>query len=88
MNVYVYYDVPLATCGEASATIRTMQATLTGHARRIALLRRPDAKPAAQTWMEVYEDVSADFEARLAEAVIAHPLATTARHIERFVPVD
>lgn len=88
MNVYVYYDVPLAEIDAASRTVRAMQATLAGHASRCALLRRPDAKPAAQTWMEVYEDVSDDFDARLDEAVRAYPLPTTARHTERFVSVD
>ena len=92
MNLYVYYDVPLATCADVASTIRAMQATLTDHAQRVALLRRPEQKaalqPAVQTWMEIYEDVADGFDERLARAVADHPVTTGPRHVERFVPVD
>ena len=88
MNVYVYYDVPLAACADTAAKIRGMQATLTDHAHRIALLRRPEQKPASQTWMEIYEGVSDDFEARLVRAVADHAVDPGPRHVERFVPID
>lgn len=87
MNVYVYYDVPLARCAETGPRVRAMQATLKAHAHGIALLRRPESKPSSQTWMEVYEDVSPDFEGLLAQAAAAAALAGP-RHVERFVPVD
>ncbi len=88
MNVYVYYDVPPASTEVTAQRVRAMQATLGDMATRIDLLRRPEAKPDAQTWMEVYEDVTTDFEQRLVEAVAAHGLAALCgpRHIERFVP--
>lgn len=90
MNVYVYYDVPLAGCTQAAPRVRAMQATLRHHASRIALFRRPQGKPASQTWMEVYEDVPIDFEAVLARAVTQAGLESVAgpRHVERFVPID
>ena len=90
MNVYVYYDVPLARCMEMAPRVRTMQATLGGHASRTALLRRPETQPAGQTWMEIYENVPADFESLLAQAVTGAGLQPLigARHVERFVPID
>ena len=44
----------------------------------------------AQTWMEAYEDVPSDFEARLDTAIAAHGLGdcTGFRHVERFVEIE
>ena len=90
MNVYVYYDVPLASHGAIATRVRSMQSELRDCAERIDLLRRPAAKPDAQTWMEVYEHVTPDFDARLAAAVANHHLAkaTGPRHVEHFIAVD
>ncbi len=90
MNVYVYYDVPLAACGAVATQVRSMQSELRACAARIELLRRPDAKADAQTWMEVYERVTPDFSGRLAAAVAKHELvsATGPRHVEHFIAVD
>lgn len=90
MNVYVYYDVPLAACAQTAPEVRAMQATLRNHADRIGLFRRPEVKPASQTWMEIYEDVSPDFESRLLQALSRAGFAsvTGPRHVECFVPVD
>ncbi len=90
MNVYVYYDVPLAGTKATAARVRAMQATMTDVATRSGLLRRPEIKADAQTWMEIYENVAPDFEARLGDAVAAHGLAAMSgpRHVERFIPLD
>ena len=90
MNVYVYYDVPLAARGAIAIRVRSMQAELRDHAARIDLLQRPEANATARTWMEVYQDVTPDFDARLAAAVARHALATVTgpRHVEHFVAVD
>ena len=86
--MYVYYDVPLADCASTAVEVRAMQASLIDHAQRVALMRRPKSKAATQTWMEIYEDVADDFDARLAQAVSHQALVTGPRHVERFVPVD
>ncbi len=90
MNVYVYYDVPLAERVALVTRVRSMQSELRDCAARIDLLRRPEAKADAQTWMEVYEDVASDFAARLAAAVAKHDLAavTGPRHVEHFIAVE
>ncbi len=90
MNVYVYYDVPLAAIEGVSARVRAMQSAMTGTATRTGLLRRPEAKADAQTWMEIYEDVATDFDTRLRDAVEVHGLAALCgpRHVERFIPLD
>jgi len=89
-SYYVYYR-SRRPAREISAVVGEMQAALareTGIAGR--LMRRAD-DPA--TWMEVYEAVpdTADFEQRLAAAVVRFAAdrlldADARRHVERFVP--
>ena len=84
----MYYEVARADGPSLVPRIRAMQAKLAGDARLARLARRTDAAAAGttETWMEVYEGVSADFESRLAALVDAHGLAgsTGVRHVERF----
>lgn len=90
MNLYVYYEVASADASSIVDAVRTMQATLGLVAADVRLLRRADTRGDRQTWMETYEDVSDDFEGRLAASVDAHGLSerTGARHVERFDVID
>ena len=90
MNLYIYYDVAAADAALIAGMVRTMQTTLGLPPPDVQLLRRADTAGDRQTWMEIYTNVSDDFEARLAATVDARGLAnrTGARHIERFVAID
>jgi len=89
-SYYIYYRSGRPE-RELTAVVGEMQAALareTGVAGR--LMRRAD-DPA--TWMEVYESVpdAAEFEQRLAAAVVRFAVerlldADARRHVERFVP--
>jgi hypothetical protein len=86
MHLYVYYDVSRDAADRARACVRTLHDEL--RAQRPRLMRRADATAAgAETWMEIYEDVDAAFEASLAAAVARIGLGawTGPRHCERFV---
>ncbi len=89
MHLYIYYDVPHAGLGRTSERVRAMQRALGSDATAMRLLRRADSGTASETWMEIYEDVTPGFEARLAAAAEAHELALVAgpRHVERFVDI-
>lgn len=69
-SIYVYYRVSLSHAASLREAALAMQAAL---ACRLgvaaALKRRPEDKNGIQTWMEVYEEVPAGFEAELAKAV-------------------
>jgi hypothetical protein len=84
VHLYIYYDVRLDAAEAVLGRIRAMQSELRVPSAR--LMRRPEARAGAQTWMESYDDVDADFEARLSAAVERHGIAalTGPRHIERF----
>jgi hypothetical protein len=85
MHLYVYYDVSRDAADQARTCVRTLHDELLP--RRPRLMRRADEGAAgAETWMEVYEDVDAAFEASLAAAVarIGLDAWTGPRHCERF----
>lgn len=87
MDLYVYYDVPLPDVATLHRQVVAMQAGLEPRPARVRLLKRAQTSPHAETWMEVYEGVDADFERALDDAAARHGLAdrTGQRHVERFV---
>lgn len=92
LHLYVYYKVRPADRSRLGALVRRMQALLSERtSARGVLLRRTDNGDDAETWMEVYENVEPDFEARLDDAVAKAGLAESIagpRHVERFVDFD
>jgi hypothetical protein len=86
MHLYVYYTVALEHVAETHARVVAMQADLGLEAHEMHLLKRDDRGDETETWMEIYDDVSIDFEARLTVIVERHGLATLQgpRHVERF----
>ena len=89
-HLYVYYKVRTADRVLLAAQVRRIQALL-GDGTGGALRRRVDNDDDTETWMEVYENVGPDFEARLDDAVAKARLAewiAGPRHVERFFDFD
>ena len=88
MNLYVYYQVPHAARDEISRLVRAVQRQLSDEAGITGrLMQRVDAPGPRETWMEIYEDVAADFEALLQATIEARgieALLCSPRHVERF----
>lgn len=91
MDLYIYYRVQPAHAAALQPMLAAMQQQLSRtYGVAAALKRRPEEKDGRQTWMEVYQDVPADFDAVLAEAVArsgALALIDGPRHTEIFVDV-
>ncbi len=92
MDIYIYYRVDVAKAARLRAQVVAMQAQLAAQCSiNTALKCRADQDPvagAAQTWMEIYQDVPAAFLSVLQNAVErAGILQNTAgeRHVETFV---
>lgn len=86
-DLYIYYQVAEHDATVLAGRVRAMQAAL----GRGQLKRRPGSSDGRQTWMEVYGAVGADFQQRLAAAVLAAALpALTAgeRHTEVFTELE
>lgn len=92
MHLYVYYDVPHAEAKDVRKGVLAMQKRLAEECGcRGRLLRRMDQGKPYQTWMEIYEQVDAAFEAQLESACYASGLRDRLagpRHIERFTDFD
>ena len=92
MDLYIYYKVDPASAAELASRVASMQAALAAsHNADAAIKRRPGEQNGLQTWMEVYLDVSAGFDAALAQAVIDSGVAgliSGQRHTEIFVDID
>ncbi len=92
MHLYVYYEVPHALRDEVLRLVQMVQRRLrtdTGIDGR--LLKRVENAGPRETWMEIYDDVPADFEAALRDLIEAHgvdALLCGARHVERFAAFD
>jgi hypothetical protein len=87
-DLYIYYQVRNEDAAAMSSRVRAMQARL-GLAHGVAgqLKRRPEENDGLQTWMEIYPDTKAGFEAALAAAVAQAALAQLTageRHTEIF----
>ena len=91
-DLYIYYQVRIEDAAALSSRVWAMQARLaTEHGVAGQLKRRPGAKDGLQTWMEIYLDVKAGFDAVLAAAVVHAALAELAagkRHIEIFTDLS
>jgi hypothetical protein len=92
MDLYIYYKVDPAAAAGLAAKVATMQAQLcASHRVAAALRRRPGEQDGRQTWMEVYPDVPAGFDAALAQAVAESGiggLIDGPRHTEIFVELE
>jgi hypothetical protein len=88
VHLYVYYKVTQDRAASALERVQSLQAELNVPNARI--LKRDEQGGQVATWMEIYEDVSSDFEERLALAVARHACAslTGPRHVERFADFD
>lgn len=89
MDLYIYYQADLAHADALQEKVRMMQASLhTTIPVAAALRRRPDTTDGRHTWMEIYPDVPAGFEALLERAVAQSALSLLIvgkRHTEYFV---
>jgi hypothetical protein len=65
-DLYIYYRVRDEHAAQLAPLVRTMQAALGAGGQ---LKRRPGSSDGMQTWMEIYPDAPAGFEAALALAV-------------------
>lgn len=86
-DLYIYYQVSAQHAAQLHTRVRALQATVARGAARCQLKRRPAPIGDPQTWMEVYQQVSATFEAELAVAVAASGIAALidgTRHTEVF----
>lgn len=92
MDLYIYYKVDPVAAEELAPRVTAMQAALAAsHNADAAIRRRPGEQNGLQTWMEVYLDVPAGFDAVLFEAVTGSGVATLIsgqRHTEIFVDID
>jgi hypothetical protein len=91
MDLYIYYRAQGAHARQLETRVQAMQAGLRRkYGIAAALKRRPrehEGADVVDTWMEVYPDAPADFEAHLQKAVDDAALAALIdgiRHIEYF----
>ena len=92
MDLYIYYRVRSEDAASLQERAAAMQKSLSGEYGIVSgLKRRPEEKDGLQTWMEIYQDVPADFEATLAQVVMQAGLAEFIegqRHTEHFLDVS
>lgn len=91
MHLYVYYQVARSSVDPASAVVRAFQQRLAPWTVPALLCRTDEPADRDPTWMEVYPDVDAAFEARLAAVVDdsgLERLLSGPRRVERFVGLD
>ncbi len=92
LDLYIYYRLRDAHAGELGRRVHAMQAQLvaeTGVACDVK--RRPGSADGVQTWMEIYKDTSAGFDAALDRAVRAAALSELIdgeRHTEVFTEIN
>ena len=91
-DLYIYYRVPEAQAAQLAPRVLAMQARLAAaHGVAGQLKRRPQAAEGMQTWMEIYLDAKAGFDAALAAAVQEAAVLEQIdgqRHTEVFMDVD
>lgn len=89
MDLYIYYRVASANAKRLCAQVTAMQAELARELGVVAhLKRRPAEQDGQHTWMEIYANAPADFEAKLDRAVADADLAAVIvgeRHTEHFM---
>ncbi|MES2899368.1 MAG: DUF4936 family protein [Pseudomonadota bacterium] len=92
VDLYIYYRVRDAQAGELARRVRSMQTELalaTGVAGLVK--RRPGSPDGVQTWMEIYNDTGAGFDAALGSAVRLAALSELIdgeRHTEVFTELN
>lgn len=92
MALYVYFRAAAsADAAVVAALARQCALVRDGHGIEPRLLRRPDLRDGARTWMEVYEPLEPSQCRRLLEALPElasrsglQALVDGARHVERF----
>jgi hypothetical protein len=88
IDLYVYYKVRTEDAAALLPQVTAMQAGLSAaHGVSGRLKRRAETCAGLQTWMEVYPDVTSEFEAILGRAAQDAGLAALAgaRHTEVFM---
>ena len=89
MDLYIYYHALADKLPALPQRALAMQAQLSRQYQvKTELKHRPHEKDGRITWMEVYHDVPADFEAALGASVAANQLDQLIdgdRHIEQFL---
>jgi hypothetical protein len=88
MDCYIYYKTAAEHEAQVIAAVALLQNRLfTTLALKMRLQRRPEITGDCLTWMEVYRDIPADFQAQLAALLHANPLHALLqgeRHAEYF----
>ncbi|WP_426211071.1 DUF4936 family protein [Massilia sp. TWP1-3-3] len=91
-DLYIYYRVPDAHAALLAPRVRAMQERLAvAHGVAGQLKRRPGSPDGVQTWMEVYPDTAAGFDAALAAAAQDAALSALIdgkRHTEVFMDLS
>lgn len=91
MDLYIYYRVLPVNAAALQLKLAAMQSELSqDHGVVTGLKRRPEVKDGRETWMEIYQNVPAGFDALLAQALEradAAALIEGPRHTEIFVDV-
>ncbi|WP_034348898.1 DUF4936 family protein [Noviherbaspirillum massiliense] len=88
-DLYIYYRVPVAHAAVLQVKVAEMQQSIAQEYGIVAKLkRRPEAKNDRHTWMEVYYDVPAGFDAIASNAALqtgVSVLIDGERHTEIFL---
>lgn len=91
MNRYIYYRVPLRHTAALQQRVQALQGQLARETGVCGeLLRRGEAEGEVLTWMEVYRNIPAGFDAALQLAEHQHDLAVLIvgkRYVDDFEPV-
>ena len=91
-DLYIYYSVPDGHAALLAPRVLAMQARLrAAHGVAGQLKRRPGSQDGLQTWMEIYPNTEAGFDAALAAAVqdaALSELIDGKRHTEVFTDLS
>lgn len=91
MDLYIYYRVRNENAAALRGIAAAMQEHLSGQYGVVCgIKRRPEEREGRQTWMEIYEAVSPEFEQALEQAVVRNGLDALIdgqRHTEHFVDI-
>ncbi|MFZ6678567.1 DUF4936 family protein [Undibacterium sp. Tian12W] len=92
MNCYIYFKASAGKEAEVLQQERLLQNLMRQENEKSpALQRRPTEQDGMHTWMEIYHQVTSDFEQRLELAYAQtglKQLQSGERHMEYFVDVD
>ncbi|PXX46912.1 DUF4936 family protein [Undibacterium pigrum] len=92
MNCYIYFKASAGKEAEVLQQERLLQNLMRQENEKSPLLqRRPTEQDGMHTWMEIYHQVTSDFEQRLELAYAQtglQQLQSGERHMEYFVDID